>query len=476
MEPVEAPSPETPPKAWPGLDQRPCGSRIGLRDALWSSALPVAAAAAATATVGAIGADARWLVALGRVVVRDGHIPDGVPYAAAPSAAWHNVPVLSEVIFYGLWSLLGDRGLLLLQVAAVASGFALLAAAARLRAGGESATVSLLLVALGAVGTLAVIRVQLFSLVLFPALLLLLRAEALRPSRRVWLLIPLIALWSNLHGAVLLGLAVAAAYLTLARARQQPLVAAAVLAASVAALAATPAGFATFDYYRDVLQNEAARQQIGLWAPLSLHAPLDVLLVAVVVILVAIVLRARHRPAVWELAALAGLAFSTARTARTGVFLLFFLAAPVAEALDLRFRIPPRRRIPLVGALVALTCIGLVRGPILIAAHGGMIRSAIARADGTPILAEDALAEQVALAGGRVWIGNPLDAFPMDDQRLYVEWLRGSPDGDAALRHARRAVLVHSGSRADRRLRGSAAFVEVSRDDEAALYIRARFR
>jgi hypothetical protein len=436
----------------------------------------VTAAAAATATVGAIGADARWLVALGRVIVGDGHIPDGVPYAAAPSAGWHNVPVLSEVIFYGTWSLLGDRGLLLLQVVAVGVAFALMATALRSRAGGASGTVSLLLVAVGAVGTLAVARVQLFSLALFPALLLLVRAEAVRPSRRIWLLVPLIGLWSNLHGGVLLGLAVVSAYLIFARAREQPFVAAGVLVASVAALAATPAGFATFDYYRDVLRSEAARRQIGLWAPLSLDAPLDVLLLVVAVILIAIVLRVRRRPRLWELAAFAGLAFSTARTARTGVFLLFFLAAPAAEALDLRFKIAARRAIPVVGALVALTCIGLVRGPILIAAHGGTIRTAIGRAEGTPILAEDALAEQVALAGGRIWIGNPLDAFRKGDQRLYVDWLEAAADGDAALRHARRVVLVHSGSRADRRLRRSTEFAELSRDGEAALYVRTAAR
>ena len=51
---------------------------------------------------------------------------------------------------------------------------------------------------------LLVVRSQLFSLALFPLLVLLLRGEARAPSRRIWLLVPLVALWSNLHGGVLL--------------------------------------------------------------------------------------------------------------------------------------------------------------------------------------------------------------------------------------------------------------------------------
>src|SRR5438552_6410409 len=74
------------------------------------------AIAALTAT---IGPDARWLVALGRVVVERGSVPHGVPFAAAPSTDWPNVPVLAEVVFRGLQGVLGDRGLLLAQLAAV---------------------------------------------------------------------------------------------------------------------------------------------------------------------------------------------------------------------------------------------------------------------------------------------------------------------------------------------------------------------
>src|SRR5437016_12487398 len=78
----------------------------------------VALGTALTAVAGTIGADARWLPALGRIILDRGGIPDGIPYASAPSAGWHNVPVLAELILRGLTSAAGERGLLLAQVVA----------------------------------------------------------------------------------------------------------------------------------------------------------------------------------------------------------------------------------------------------------------------------------------------------------------------------------------------------------------------
>jgi hypothetical protein len=96
---------------------------------------------------------------------------------------------------------------------------------------------------------------------------------------------------------------------------------------------------------------------------------------------------------------------------------------------------------------------------------------ALRRADGTPILAESIPAEQVALAGGRVWMSNPIDAFDHRDQRIYLDWLAGRPAGDAALRHAR-LVLVLRGSDAAKRLRDSNVYRPVAHDDKATLFAR----
>ena len=39
---------------------------------------------ALTAVIGTIGADARWLPALGQAIIEQGKVPRGVPFAAAP--------------------------------------------------------------------------------------------------------------------------------------------------------------------------------------------------------------------------------------------------------------------------------------------------------------------------------------------------------------------------------------------------------
>jgi len=432
--------------------------------------LAPALAAALAAIAGTIGADSRWLAALGRSIVAERAIPDGVPFATAPSAGWPNVPVLAELVFDGLHRAFGERGFQLAQVLAVAAAFALLALGARRSGAGEGGTALVLMVAIaGSLSALVVARVQLFSLALFPLLLLLLRAEARAPSRRIWLLVPLVALWSNLHGAVLVGIAVAGAYLVVDRVRRQPWMVAGVLVALVPALCLTPALWRTPDYYLGVLGNEAARRGVGLWARLSPTAPLDVLVIASAVALV--VLAVRARPPLWEFVALAGLAIVTVQAARSGVWLLFLAAAPAARSLASAR--PPRHvvLVPVLVAAAAVAAIGLVRGPLRIGATDDLVSRTIADARGGPVLAEPLLAEQVVLAGGRVWLSNPIDAFDHADQRLYLDWVEAEPSGDAALRHAR-VVLVEVDGDADRRLAKRRTFRRVASDDDAALYAR----
>src|SRR6266576_7103027 len=87
--------------------------------------LVVALGAALAAVAGTIGADARWLPALGQIIADRGRIPNGVPFASAPSAGWHNVPVLAELILRGITGAAGDRGLLAAQVVSVAAALAI---------------------------------------------------------------------------------------------------------------------------------------------------------------------------------------------------------------------------------------------------------------------------------------------------------------------------------------------------------------
>ena len=55
-------------------------------------------------------------------------------------------------------------------------------------------------------------RPQLFDFVALSALLLLLARESYRRAGRLWLAIPIFALWANLHGGFFVGFAVLAVY------------------------------------------------------------------------------------------------------------------------------------------------------------------------------------------------------------------------------------------------------------------------
>ena len=432
----------------------------------------MAAVIALVAVVGSVGADARWLVAMGGIVVEGGSIPDSVPYASAASSGWHNVPVLAELAFYGLHTAFGDHGLLLAQLAAVTAAFTTLAVGT-IRAGAShaAAAVSLLLVGVASLAAIAVVRVQLFSLVLFPLLLLLLRAEARTPSRLIWLLIPLFALWSNLHGAALVGIAVTGAYLLFERARSRPLESAAVLVTSGLALLATPALAETASYYKGVLENEAAARGVGLWAPLSLTSPFDLMFLAAALPLV--VLALRNRPPLWELAALAGLLLLTIQSARGGVWLAFMLALPAAWGLRRLQDRPLRLGAPLLATAAAIAIVAFVRGPLPVGPSDELIARTLREAAGAPILAEPLAAEQLAAAGGTVWLANPLDAFSSADQRLYLDWLEGKAAGDAAFTRVPRLVLVGKTSPAGRRARDRANLRRLASDDGAVLYARS---
>jgi hypothetical protein len=456
------------PRAVDGLGP---GARLSIRS--WPAARLATTIALITGLLGlatTIGADARWLAALGQAIVRRGSIPSGLPFAAAATGHWPNTLVLAELVFDGLEQALGDRGLIVAQLVAVALGLWILARDALADGAGSMGTSSaLMLTSLGAIASLAIARVQLFSLVMFPLMLLLLRAEARNPSRRIWLALPLLAVWSNLHGAALCGLMILYGYLALERFRTDRLTAFAMVLAAPIAMSLTPAGYRTVDYYYGLVTNLAAERGVGQWAPLG-QSPLDVVLVGAAILLV---LRARHRrPALWELAVAVGLAALTVKASRDGVWLLFFLTGPAAHRT--RVRRDWNGLIP-VGAVLAIALLAFdVARPIHIeGASRAMVARAVALAHGSPILADGIPAEQIALAGGQIWAGNPLDAFSRHVQGLYLDWIAGDASGRPALANRRvEVVLVSRGSAAQRLTRQDGGFAQVAGDATAAVYLR----
>ena len=413
----------------------------------------VAALAAALAALGVVGSDALWLVPLGREVAH-GHLPHSIPFAAAPTHGWHDVPAGAELIFWALYRVLGGlRGIVVAQCMAVAIGFGALAAGLR-----RGRVIVPLVVLAGSIPAVAVAGVQLFSIALFSLLLLLLERE----SRSIWLAVPLVALWGNLHGGVLVGLGLIACYAVFHRRRALP-----VLAASVLAVFANPALWHTPRYYENVFGSVVAREGKGMWGPLGTSG-FDVALIVAGLLLLAAVAR-RPDVRLWEAVALFGLAAATAHAARTGTFFLFVAAYPASRRLSLR---PLRRSVVTSAALVlsVVAVVLVVRGP---SDPGSRRLAAEAARTGNTVLADPILGHQVVLAGGRIWVDNPVDAFRKVDQRLYLDWLDG--DGAAAVGHAG-LVLVSPASKAGKRAAQDPRLTRVAADVHAVLYRVSRGR
>src|SRR5579875_3737528 len=136
------------------------------------------------------------------------------PVVAAAAAAAGFAATLGTIGSDVLW-------LVPAQVLAAALGFGILARDLRREASGAATLAVAVAVLVGSAATVAVTNAWLFALALFPALLALVQADARAPSRRLWLAVPLLALWGNLNGSALAGLGLLAVYLALGPGRRR---------------------------------------------------------------------------------------------------------------------------------------------------------------------------------------------------------------------------------------------------------------
>jgi hypothetical protein len=101
-----------------------------------------------------------------------------------------------------------------------------------------------------------------------------------------------------------------------------------------------------------------------------------------------------------------------------------------------------------------------------------VVDHAVALARGTPVLADGSIDEQVALAGGRIWAGNPIDAFSHRVQAAYLDWLAGNAAGRGAVTPAVRVVLVDRGTQTQTLMARMPDFQPAGGDRTTAVYER----
>jgi hypothetical protein len=115
-------------------------------------------------------------------------------------------------------------------------------------------------------------RPQSFAFPLFTAVLWLVLADARQPSRRVFLTLPLLVLWTNLHGSVLLGamLVSLAGVVAMVAQRRPTMRGLALLLLPWACVFASPYALHLPAYYEKILVGGDFKQFVTEWAPTTL--------------------------------------------------------------------------------------------------------------------------------------------------------------------------------------------------------------
>jgi hypothetical protein len=232
-----------------------------------------------------------WMVLLaGRDIVAHGLPSHDTLTIWAHGRQWVDQQWLAQVTFYAVERLGGYRLVMLFHAALVLGAFGAACGIAR-RRGAAALSVTWI----GVLGLLtyypcaAIMRSQSFAYGLFVGVLALLTQDSRRRSRRVFWVVPLLILWANLHGSVVVGAALVSIYglMTLLGARRAPQAGWArgllLLVVPWACVLASPYATSLPSYYRTMFFDTHFSRYITEWSPTAFGpatAPLYVLVVA----------------------------------------------------------------------------------------------------------------------------------------------------------------------------------------------------
>jgi hypothetical protein len=222
-----------------------------------------------------LGGDA-WLALLsGRWIAQHGLPSHDSLTVMTHGRRWTDQQWLAQLSLYGLWRAGGLKLALLVHALLATSALTGAALIAR-RHGATARSVSWVAIPalLAFYPVAAIVRTQSFALPLFSATLWLLLADARRPSRRVFLTLPLIVLWANLHGSVVLGagLVALAGLVTVAKARRPTPRGLALIVLPWACMLASPYATHLPAYYRKVLVGSDFSHLVTEWAPTTFQS------------------------------------------------------------------------------------------------------------------------------------------------------------------------------------------------------------
>lgn len=318
-----------------------------------------------------------WLALVaGRIIAQHGIPHHDLLTVMAHGVRWNDQQWLAQLLMYGLYRLGGLALMTVLYVLLTGVAFAMSIAAAR-RLGAEDRHVTAVL-PLGAffyLATAVSIRTQGFAYPLFVGLLWLLAAEVRRPTRRAYVVFPMLILWANLHGSVTLGAGIAFLYgacllvqgfLDSRWAGLRSGRGWAFVIGSPLCLLVTPYGLSILSYYRATLFNSEFGKLVSEWQPVTAYMILAVPLLVVIVGTIWALGRSGRRTPAFNQVVLIVLALGAVDAVRNitwfGLALVILLPATLTGVL--RSKPPaarrPRLNVTLAGASIALILMMLV--------------------------------------------------------------------------------------------------------------------
>jgi hypothetical protein len=149
----------------------------------------------------------------GRELLAHGSLPPGNPYSySAPNFRWLRHEWLSEVLMAAMFDALGPIGLKLLKFACTAGTICFVASAESECGAPAMWQATVLLVVALILAPVMQFRPQIFDFLSLSAIIALLSRHNWRGSAPLWLAIPIVAIWSNLHGGFFVGIVVMGVY------------------------------------------------------------------------------------------------------------------------------------------------------------------------------------------------------------------------------------------------------------------------
>lgn len=216
-------------------------------------------------------------IRFGQMALAAGHLINTDPYSySAFGMPWHNHEWLTELLMGWLYNTFGVAGLKVWKFSCSAATIVLLADALAEAGAPASLQMNLLLLSSLAIMTQMQFRPQLFSFALMAATIALLARDTYRGRAPLWLMIPIMMLWANLHGGFIIGIATlliytavtAAGGLVQHRGHARELRLSLIAFASIAAALVTPYGVGTWTAVIHALRNPVTRVAISDWQPM----------------------------------------------------------------------------------------------------------------------------------------------------------------------------------------------------------------